>query len=263
MEEKNLKRRFPLKEEFLSDKTMNDIIYGYLLANSYLTKENNKRYCWKSDVTAGKIIKYFDEMGIESPVKERALRDMLKTFEKINLLKEDKLNNRAIYIIPDIKWIDGKPEYLYVEIKTETLKFLVDAANSNVIKVYAYLKMKQQQHNKYHKEGGAYRFAKEDLLDVIGYKAKNYGRSMEMITHILDSLQNNGLIEFHKESVRTEAGIVTEYHFLDNVYDDYKKSQPSIFPDNSTTKVPIEEPQGLIRNIETTRETVSYKEFVF
>ena len=263
MEEKNVKRRFPLKEEFLGDKTMNDIIYGYLLANSHLTKDTHKRYCWKNDVTAGKIIKYFnEELGIESPVKERALRDVLKAFVKIDLLKEDKLDNKAIYTIPDVEWVDGKPEYLYVEIKTETLKFLVDAANSNVIKVYAFLKLKQQQHDRYHKNGDSFRFAKEDLLDVIGYKAKNYGRSMEMITHILDSLQNNGLIKFHKEPVELTSGHSTEYHVLDEVNDDYKKSEKSIFPDNSVTRVPVKEPKGPVYNIEPTR-VMDYNEFRF
>ena len=132
MSTKNMTRDFPVKKEFLGDKKMNDIIYGFLQTNSYLT-DNKKRYCWKSEVTAGKIINYFKEQETESPVAERTIRNLLKLFISINLLEEGELEGKKVYFLPDITSD-------YVVIKTDTLRFLVNTANTNVIKVYAQLK---------------------------------------------------------------------------------------------------------------------------
>lgn len=132
MSTKNMTRDFPMQKEFLGDKKMNDIIYGFLQTNSYLTPDK-KRYCWKSEVTAGKIIEYFKAQETESPIAERTIRNLFKLFMTINLLEEGEYENKKVYYLPDIT-------ANYVIIKTETLRFLVNTANTNVIKVYAQLK---------------------------------------------------------------------------------------------------------------------------
>ena len=219
MSTKNLTRDFPVKKEFLGDKKMNDIIYGFLQTNSYLT-ENKQRYCWKSEVTAGKIIEYFKTQEAESPIAERTIRNLLKLFININLLKESELDGRKIYLLPDMTSD-------YVVIKTDTLRFLVNTANTNVIKIYAILKKMWECHIKYqHKE--KYRFSKADLLTAIGYKAiTSYSENFKMIEDILECLQNNELIKIHKEGIVTSSGQMTEYYQLDCVNSDYKKTLSS------------------------------------
>lgn len=233
---KNEKRDFPMKKEFLSDKKMNDIIYGFLQTNSYLTPDK-KRYCWKSDVTAGQIIKYFEEQETESPIAERTIRDLLKLFTKAHLLEEGLLENKKVYFLPDQTTEDG-----YVEIKTNTLRFLVNTANTNVIKVYAQLKKMWECHVKF-KYKEKYRFSKSDLLSILGYKTISYSANYKMIEDILTCLQNNELIKVHKEGVMTTTGQPTEYYILDGVNEDYKKSIPTkVKQDDSVCAVPISEP---------------------
>ncbi len=230
---KNEKRDFPMKKEFLSNKKMNDIIYGFLQTNSYLTPEK-KRFCWKSDVSASKIIKYFEEQETESPIAERTIRDLLKLFTKANLLEEGILDNKKVYFLPDPSKEDG-----YVEIKTDTLRFLVNTANSNVIKVYAQLKKMWECHVKYKYEE-KYRFSKTDLLTILGYKTMSYGANYKMIEDILTCLQNNELIKVHKEGVLTSTGQLTEYYILDEVKENYKKSIPTRARiDDSVFSIPV------------------------
>lgn len=230
-------RRFPMRVEFLSDKKMNDIIYGFLLSNSFPT-EDNRRYCNKADVTAGKMIKYFKEQHLDSPISERTIRDLFKLFINIDLLEEGQLDKQRVYFLP---YLDGTEGKVYVKIKTDTLQFLVDTANNNVIKVYAHLKMMMEIHkSKKYKE--LFRFSKASLLDVIGYKTQNYYRNYEMIENILDSLQNNGLIKFHKDFIRTESGQVTEYYFLDEVNDNYIKHNSQKIRDYGECAVLVEKP---------------------
>lgn len=226
MSTKNMTRDFPVKKEFLGDKKMNDIIYGFLQTNSYLT-DNKKRYCWKSEVTAGKIINYFKEQETESPVAERTIRNLLKLFISINLLEEGELEGKKVYFLPDITSD-------YVVIKTDTLRFLVNTANTNVIKVYAQLKKMWECHIKYkHKE--KYRFSKADILTAIGYKTTtSYSENCKMIEDILQCLQNNELIEIHKEGIVTSSGQVTEYYELDSVNNDYKKTLSSKAKEDNT-----------------------------
>ena len=216
-ENSNLIRVIPMKEEFLGDKKMNDIIYGFLQTNSYL--DNRKRYCWKNEVTAGKIIEYFKEQETESPVCERTIRNLLKLFIKINLLEEGELEGKKVYFLPD----SSKP---FVQIKTETLRFLVNTANTNVIKVYAYLKNKWENHVKY-KFKDNYRFSEAELLAAIGYTTINNKNNYLMIKDILQCLQNNELIKIHKEYIKTATGKLADYYEIDFVSEDYKHTLSS------------------------------------
>ena len=248
MSAKNMTRDFPMQKEFLGDKKMNDIIYGFLQTNSYLTN-NRRRYCWKSEVTAGKIIEYFKSQEAESPIAERTIRNLFKLFTSINLLEEGEYEGKKVYYLPDFS-------SNYVIIKTETLRFLVNTANTNVIKVYAQLKKMWECHKKYqHKE--KYRFSKADLLTAIGYKTTtSYSENCKMIEDILECLQNNELIAIHKEGIVTGSGQVTEYYALDNVNDDYRKTLSSRAKiDESVCAYPVAETP-----IEYERE---YKEFIF
>ena len=232
--QKNEMRTFPTKEEFLGDKKLNDIIYGFFQTHSYLTTDR-KRYCWKQDVSAGKILSYFKEIekSTDSMPKERTIRDMAKLFINCGILSEGEIDKKKVYYLPDLKG----GEYVYI--KTETLKFLVDTANSNVIKIYAFLKKKQQQHKDFNfKE--PYRFSKSKLLEVIGYCGNgSHGETLEKISRILDCLINDGLIKVHQEWVKTASNNVTQYFVLDDVSDDYIKNIKSkTKEDNSSVAYP-------------------------
>lgn len=230
----NEMRRFPTKKEFLKDKKLNDIIYGFFQTHSYLNIDGDKkqRYCLKSEASAGKIISYFNSIEKPAPVSERTIRNMIKLFAQSGILSEGVLDKKKVYFLPDLK--DG--EYAYI--KTETLRFLVNTSTSNVIKTYAFLKKKWEQHIDF-KYKEPYRFSQSKLLEVIGYTSKNNSDNLEMIKDILTSLQNNGLVEIHKEWVPTGNDNVTEYFVLDAVNDDYIHSVESKVKDDSYVAVPV------------------------
>ena len=230
---KNEMRTFPIKDDFLGDKRLNDIIYGFLQANSFFDAEQKKRYCWKTDTNAAKIYKYFSEQETKSPASERTIRTIINLFGACELLEEGTLNGKKVYFLKDLE--KGK----YVYIKTETLRFLVNTASSNVIKVYAFLKAKQRQHIDF-QYSEPYRFSKSKLLEVLGYTSQNNGATLKMVGDILDSLQNNGLIRVHKEWVHTGNDNAAEYYVLDDVSEDYKHNEPSKSKaDNSYCAVPL------------------------
>lgn len=252
--QKNEMRTFPTKEEFLEDKKLNDIIYGFFQTHSYLTTDK-KRYCWKQEVSAGKILDYFKEIetSIDNIPKERTIRDMAKLFTNCGVLSEGEINNKKVYFLPDLKG----GEYVYI--KTETLKFLVNTANSNVIKIYAFLKKKQQQHHDFNfKE--PYRFSKSKLLEVIGYCGNGtHGDSLKKIDDILNCLINNGLIKAHQEWFKTNSKNVTQYYVLDDVSDDYIKTIKSKSKeDTSFCAFPVPNEQEPEKP-----RIVTIKEFVF
>ena len=244
---KNEMRTFPTKEEFLEDKKLNDIIYGFFQTHSYLTADK-VRYCLKQEVTAGKILKYFEELDFEndekpmSIPKERTIRDMTKLFVNCGVLQEKEMNGKKVYLLPDLK--GGE----YIFIKTETLRFLVNTATSNVIKIYAFLKKKQKEHIDFNFKD-PYRFSKAKLLEIIGYCGNgNHGELLAKIEDILTCLSNNGLIKIHQEWVETANKNVTQYYVLDEVSDDYIKTIKSkIKQDNTVVAVPVWEEQPTIR----------------
>lgn len=235
MTNKNGVRVFPTKGEFMGNKKLNDIIYGFFQTKSFLTADR-RRYCIKSEVTAAKVINYFKTLPdpIEAPASERTIRDMIKLFIADGLLTEGSIDKQKVYFLHELE--PGK----YVYIKTETLRFLTNTATSNVIKVYAFLKKKQQQHiDLGYTE--PYRFSKSKLLEVIGYSTSNHSDNMKMINDILDSLINNGLIQCHREWVKTTSDATTQYFILDGVSEDYIHNLAKKVTDNKYIVVPVED----------------------
>lgn len=244
----NEMRTFPIKDEFLKDKKLNDIIYGFFQTHSYLhIKDNQKlRYCLKTEASAAKIIAYFISIDKQPPVSERTIRNMIKLFANCGILTEGTLDGKKVYFLPDLK----NGEYTYI--KTETLRFLVNTSTSNVIKIYAFLKKKQEQHIDF-KYKDPYRFSQAKLLEVIGYNGKNNGDNLKMVKDILTALQNNGLIKIHKEWVPTGKDNMTEYYALDEVNEDYIHSIDPKHSDESYIAVPvnIEEFQSMTKEQQT------------
>lgn len=212
---KNEYRSISTKEEVIGNKRINDIIYGFYQANSYLN-EDKVRFCYKTDCTAEKIIAYFKEQEKECPVSVRTIREVNKLLINAGLFKEGEIKGldgkiKKAYILPDLN-------SHFVQIKTETLRYLVNTANTNVIKVYAYLKAR-------HSMKHGYEFSKRELLEAIGYVYKT--DNLKIITDVLNCLVNNELIEIHTIKTDTGNGNATFYYILDKVNEDYKVSIPS------------------------------------
>lgn len=204
---KNEVRTFPTNEDFMADKKKSDLLYGFYLDHSYIT-EDKRRYCWKMKVTPKEILQYFRDK--DEVFSERKIRDTVKLFIGAGLLVEGIRDGKKIYYITDLE--PGE----YVFIKVPTLRYLVDTATQNVIKVYAYLKKRWEQHIDFNFKDN-YCFSKKELLEVIGYSVANAGKEGKIISHILDCLVNNELIQYRKI---TKQGV--PYLELLAVNEDYK-----------------------------------------
>ena len=217
---------FITDENFMKNKNLSDLVYGYMRIRSFATpgSAETNTYCFKSNITADKIIKYYQEETKENcPYSRNTIR-------------------RYIKLLLDSAWVDeidyeGKPAYLlsqpgkgkFVLIRLETYKYLVDTATPNVIKIYAYLKDKMRVHNwiKGHKNKDIpkYCFTKAELIDAIGYTVKGGSKNAQnhyrAITNILNCLVSFGLIEIHEENRPVNNNISAHYFVLDDVKEDY------------------------------------------
>ena len=219
---RNEVRTFPTSDQFLGNKRLNDIIYGFFQTHSYLT-ENKERYCLKKETSAARVVEYFQSLpeAKDCPVSERTVREMIKLFAGAGILKEGELDKKKVYFLPDLE----KGEFVYI--KTDTLRYLVNTATSNVIKVYAFLKKKYQQHIDF-KYTEPYRFSQRKLLEVLGYNPDiNNAETAKMVKDIINCLENNKLIEASKSWVKTDSGNATNYYILENVYEDYYDNFPA------------------------------------
>lgn len=169
-------RRFPTDMEILGDKGFNDIIYCLLQVESNHTEGEEHRYISKEKVNKKQ---WANTLGMN-------LRTFNRKFKE--LLDSGKITEQGdYYIIPrDIS------KYYYM-MPVETMKFLCDTANDDVIKVYSYLG------RLYENGKGEGYFTKKHLIEVVlGAKGKNK-REWEKINNILDCLKNNGLIVYEEQ----------------------------------------------------------------
>lgn len=114
--------------------------------------------------------------------------------------------------------------------KLDTLKYLVDTATPNIIKVYAYLKNKYQQHLWIKKNKNPnvpkFTFSRKDLVEALGYSSidgKAGTKNRSMVENILICLSNNGLIEISETEKIFNHNIKVPYFVLDKVNEDFKQ----------------------------------------
>lgn len=208
----NYRKRMPAEGDFMKKKT-NDILYGFLQSISYVDK-NKVTFVYKSDVDFLEISRMFD-----GKFSKKKLISDFKFLQSIGLIELGKTTSlednveREIYVLPDV----GEK---YKLIPIETLRFLINTTNTNVIKVYVWLLYK---FNDGIKKG--YKFSKKEIIeDVLKMKARNK-RDMILVSDILTCLQNNELIKFHVEWTTAENSVInkTQYHVLDDVSLTFKK----------------------------------------
>lgn len=196
-EKREEKRIIPLDKEFMCDKKTHDKVYAYLQLNSYLTKDK-KRFVYYTKETEVKSIhsaivrKVISENGKEKDdISLATVRNTIKLYKQIGLIYDDIItdlygNNVKVMILSQ--------NFTYFSlIPYDTLKFLVDTSNENVIKVYAYLLNKFQYKQK---EKQQYIFNLKELCAAVGYSAKS--ENTTTMRNILKSLQNNNLIKYNE-----------------------------------------------------------------
>lgn len=206
--------------EFLKDKKMDDLLYGYIRIHSKWHMGEDYTYCYKNLVTFSKVIKYFKEEGAQPyPYKSKTtFAAHLKTLEDAGWIYEggqflESGSDQEVFSLAEL----FKGQYVIMSLDTMTL--LVNTAIPNIIKTYSFLKFKMVQHN-YLKQKKPdipkYSFSRKSLLETIGYTRKQN----DMIDEILNTLQEKGLIKIHIEYKAADGeNIKNPFFILDEVYE--------------------------------------------
>lgn len=171
-------KKSDINQLFLYNKHIDALIYSYFLDQSYPVENDNgqkQTRVWKSQIPSQEEIAKICRMSKSTYCR------------KLKVLKDEGyiVDYQEYYLIKN-------PESAFVHIPLETIKFFVDACNSNVIKTYLYL----VQGDKLAKKNGqpCYNFTREEIMNVIKLSPTNKESRLTM-TNILDCLQNNGLIK--------------------------------------------------------------------
>lgn len=185
-----VKKRIPLNKNFMH-KSVNDWIYGYFQSKSYVDK-NGVTFCYLDSIVQTDIIKSmpFNENG-KKPGKMKISND-IKKLMNLGFIEKGKvvdLNDEIIdaYILPFDK------QQLYKIIPLDTLIYLLNVSNQNVIRIYIYLLNKFQwkvKNNEYY-----YFTYKELIEECLGMKSTKNTRDYILIKHILDCLIKFKLIK--------------------------------------------------------------------
>lgn len=178
-------RRIPMEEEFMKDKMISDLLYSMLQSYSNWNKEENHRYIPKKIIKKSKWAK---ALGISRPTLDKRIGKLLE--------KEYLIDKEDYYILPN------KGEYYFL-VPVETLNYLINTANHNVIKIYCHLGLLYKFY------GDKAYYTQSKLLEVIGYD-KTDKNNHKTIKHILTSLKLNGLLVTTSEN----EGIITKERIL-------------------------------------------------
>ena len=139
------KRRIPTGGTVMEDKKFNDILYAYLQSISYRDPNKEDRYVWKNDCKREDL--------------DKALKMNLSTLKR----KFNHLVSNGYIVEKEDTFELPKVSQWNFFIPVETLKFLIDTTNEDIITVYAYLgQLKNQMKDK------AY-YTESKLLILLGY----------------------------------------------------------------------------------------------
>lgn len=172
MTKTNTKRAVPTAQEFYKTKAGTKT-YIALLLNSTLDMDTKVRTFDASMVNLGNFAT--QEIGITRATFYRHLK---KLEEEGFIKREDDL----IHIFPTT---------LYALIEKDTLRYLLNVANVNVVSIFAAL---QWRWDYFQKMGQPVYFTQTIILQDLGMV--NNGKNQNMIKDVLNSLINEGLIKY-------------------------------------------------------------------
>lgn len=206
-------RQSPTGENFMKEKRISDIVYHFYQINSEY--KDGIRYCLRKNCTYSKIVNHFKAYDEKVPFSESTFKNINKLLIGAGLIERSTMDRKNVYILNEMT--SGN----YVFINAETLRYLVDTATPNVIKIYTYLKKMYNIHQKNRKYKNY--TTKKELLEAIGYSVSNQ-RSYDMLNNILKCLEFAGLIEYHIEYYNDNTEHVIPNIVLEKVNDDVRES---------------------------------------
>ena len=175
-------RKLSLRADLLGDKKVDYNLYGHLQALSYL--KDGKRFVYASEATPSKLLDMTPTEDGKKITSLATIKRVMKFFKDSGLITEGKVEDLAGKQVK-CYWLNEDENYFQL-INLETLRFLCDVANSDVIKTYAYLLNK----NNYFED---YSFSCKEIVEMLGYYYK--ADTAKKAEHILFALESFGLIK--------------------------------------------------------------------
>lgn len=171
-------KKSDINQLFLYDKNIDALVYTYFLDKSCPVENDDGKMqtrVWKTQIPNQ------DEIAESCRISKSTYCRKLKVLKDKGYI----VDYNQYYLIKN-------PESSFIHIPLETVKFFIDACNSNVIKVFLYL----AQGDKLAKSEGRpyYNFTRQEIMKVIKLSPTNKESRIAM-TNILDCLENNGLIK--------------------------------------------------------------------
>ena len=180
-------RRIPTTKEFLGNKQINDKVYGMLQAMSTTAEVDGKivRFVYKKKVNKSEIAETLE-------VSRQSISRYFNKLIRCGFLNEIKVQSKNSCHFADAYELPENSD-LFVPVEFETLVYLLDVTNSDVIKVYTYLFNKNKQKKFKYGSCSKYEFTYKELATVLNlsYQDKNNKK----IKNILNALTLLGLIE--------------------------------------------------------------------
>lgn len=193
MSDKEQQRVLPLETQdnnLLQDKSIDLQIYELFQTKSYITKEKI-RFCYKKGLTQQSLYNEYKKSydnNKDKCISLNTFRKYLKTLFDKNMIIEGEVTDISgkgkvkAYILPqDYKTFQFVP--------LETMQFLVNTTNRNVINIYGYLLNKSK-----YKENYIFTL-KELVVNALGYNAETSGIEQKA-RDCLSLLEMIGLIEY-------------------------------------------------------------------
>lgn len=172
-----IQKRFPAnttlnESTFLNNKKIDAELYALLQSLSYPNDEG-LTVVYKKDLPTQKEI--CSTIKVKSPKTYRSHLEYLIEQEYI-------IDKNEMYVLPN-------KEDIFFMIPLDTLKFLRDTLQEQVIKIYIYLGQRYKFKNNYE-------FTVAELASHIGIKLEGNARGYEVIDNALLCLQKLGLIDY-------------------------------------------------------------------
>ena len=175
-------RKLSLRADLLGDKKVDYNLYGHLQALSYL--KDGKRFVYASEATPSQLLAMTPVEDGKKITSLKTIQRVMKFFKGAGLITEGKVEDLSGKLVKCF-WLNEDENYFQL-INLETLRFLCDVANSDVIKTYAYLLNK----NNYFED---YSFSYKEIVEMLGYYYK--ADTAKKAEHILFALESFGLIK--------------------------------------------------------------------
>lgn len=172
-----IQKRFPANttleySTFLNNKKIDAELYAFLQSLSY-PNEQGMTVVYKKDLPTQKEI--CSIIKVKSPKTYRSHLDYL-------IEQEYVIDKSEMFILPN-------KEDIFLMIPLDTLRFLKDTLQEQVIKIYIYLGQR-------YKFKSNYEFTAAELASHVGIKLEGNARGYEVIDNALLCLQKLGLIDY-------------------------------------------------------------------